>query len=68
MTYAEEKAAGYTDGRESYQRGYVSRKVNIDALPVLTASGNLKGAPYVLLPAYNTSQYCIRRYLIAPKD
>ena len=60
MTYANAIAAGYQTGKTSYQRGYVSRKINPDNQPVLTSRGKL----YVLLPCWHTTQYCIRQYLI----
>lgn len=66
MTYATAKAAGYKDGDIESQRGYVSRKVNPDEQPVLTANGSRKGQLYVLLPSKSSTQYCYRQYLIPP--
>lgn len=60
MTYLEAKAKGYKDGRTAYQRGYVSRKTNIENQPVLK-SGRCE--LYVLLPNWNSTRYCIRQYL-----
>ena len=60
MTYKEAKTKGYKDGRTAYQRGYVSRKINIDNQPVLESG---RGELYVLLPNWNSTQYCIRQYL-----
>lgn len=60
MTYKEAKAKGYKDGRTAYQRGYVSRKINIENQPVLKSG---RGELYVLLPNWNSTQYCIRQYL-----
>lgn len=60
MTYKEAKAKGYRDGRRAYQRGYVSRKVDIDDQPVLKSGA---GELYVLLPNWDSTQYCIRQYL-----
>lgn len=65
MTYAEAKEKGYKDGRTRYQRGYVSRKIDVDKQKVHT---NKYGWMYVLLPCWKSSQYCVRRYLIAPKE
>lgn len=64
MTYAEAKKAGYTDGRTSLQRGYVSRKVDANEQTVITSHS---GEKYVLLPCFTSSRYCTRQYLVAPK-
>lgn len=63
MTYAEAKAAGYTDAEVSYQRGYVSRKCNPDEQIVREAGGSKKGRLYVLLPSWISTRYCVRQYL-----
>ena len=63
-TYAEAKVMGYAAGRESWQRGYVSRKANIDNQPVHIAGGKMKGKIYILAPSWRSSQYCKRIYLI----
>lgn len=64
MTYAEAKKEGYSDGRKTLQRGYVSRKVNADEQMVVT---NSRGEKYVLLPCFTSSQYCTRQYLVSSK-
>lgn len=60
MTYLEAKKQGYKDGRQSYQRGYVSRRVNTNDQSVLISG---RGEMYVLLPCWTSTQYCIRQYL-----
>ena len=63
MTYADAIKAGYKDGGTKYQRGYISRRVDTMAQPVRVAGGNRKGQLYVLLPSYDSTRYCVRRYL-----
>ena len=43
----------------SYQRGYISRKTCLDNQPILHG----RKGDYVLGPAFNTTQFCIRYYL-----
>lgn len=64
MTYKQAIEQGYKTADTKYQRGYISRKANIDDLPVMTAGGNRKNQLYVLLPCWNSSQYCVRQYLV----
>ena len=46
------------------QRGYVSRKPKDDLLrEVYVASGSRKGQYYILVPNYQSTQYCYRQYL-----
>lgn len=63
MTYAEAKEKGYVPSDSTYQRGYISRKIDTMQQPVKTAGGNRKGQLYVLLPCYTSTQYCFRQYL-----
>lgn len=65
MTMKQAMINGYTLGRTAYQRGYISRKQDNDTA-VVRISGN--GLPYVLIPNYNSTRYCIRQYLIAPQQ
>lgn len=67
MTLQEALNMGYSLGDIKYQRGYVSRKVNINNQPVLAAQGTRNNEKYVLVPAWNTTNYCFRQYLIAPE-
>ena len=60
MTYKDAKKQGYKNGRQAYQRGYVSRKIDINNQPVLTSG---KGELYVLFPCWTSTQYCIRQYI-----
>jgi hypothetical protein len=64
MTYAEALTLGYTRGRTSTERGYVSRKSNPDNHIVRTARG---GELYVSLANWQSTRYCYRQYLVAPK-
>lgn len=64
MTVKELKAHGYVETDSTYQRGYIRRRgYDEDAQQVRTAGGSRKGQYYYLAPAYQTSQYCIRRYM-----
>lgn len=62
-TYEEALKDGYTQNDLKYQRGYVSRKVDIRKQPVLIAGGSRKGQLYILLPNFDSTQYCFRAYL-----
>lgn len=64
MTLHEALLNGYKVGEVKYQRGYVSRKVNVAYQPVLTAKGSRKKQLYVLMPCFTSSQYCLRAYLV----
>lgn len=56
--------AGYhLDGGMTYQRGYVSRKVDVGEQIVHEAGGRRKGQLYILEPCFSSSQYCFRHYL-----
>ena len=63
MTYQDAINQGYKDADRKYQRGYISRKVDQMAQQVRTASGSRAGEMYVLLPCWDSTQYCIRQYL-----
>lgn len=63
-TLADAIKAGYSIADSKYQRGYVSRKVDQFEQPLQVAGGSRKGQLYVLLPAYNTTNYCRRVYLV----
>lgn len=67
-TYKDYLEAGWTDGALKYQRGYVSRKTNLDEQEVLTAGGRRKGQKYILCPCWESTTYCYRQYLKAPKE
>jgi len=64
MNYKEALEAGYKRTRSAYQRGYISRKTNIDEQPVLSTK---RGDLYVILPCYSSSQYSIRQYIVTPE-
>ena len=59
-TYADAVTAGYRNHRQSWQRGYVSRRTNLDAQPI---KYDRYGNPYVLLPSWQSTRYCVRQYL-----
>ena len=63
MTYGNALAAGYVNADRQWQRGYLSRKINVMEQPVVVAGGYRKGDLYVLLPTRQSTQYCIRQYL-----
>ena len=56
--------AGYFLADMEYQKGYVSRRVDIGNQPVLVAKGRRAGELYILEPCYHTSRYCFRHYLV----
>ena len=64
MTYKDAISQGYKAGDTKYQRGYVSRRIDPLSQTVHTAGGNRKGQLYILLPSYQSTQYCIRQYLV----
>ena len=64
MTYNEALQAGYKNGKQMYQRGYVSRRCNSGEQLVRMAGGHRKGQLYVLLPSWQSTTYCIRQYLV----
>lgn len=58
---------GYTLGDHKFQRGYVSRKLDImDCCEGGRARGNRNNELYVLVPCYTSTRYCYRQYLIPP--
>ena len=63
MKYKEALEKGYIEAEQAWERGYVSRLVNLEDQEVLTAGGTKKGRLYVLLPSWRSTQYCIRQYL-----
>ncbi|MCL1789831.1 MAG: hypothetical protein FWG40_00480 [Peptococcaceae bacterium] len=63
MTLQQAYAQGYTDADATRQRGYVSRKIDPLKQAVQVAGGSRKGELYVLLPGWDTTTYCWRRYL-----
>lgn len=62
-TYEEAKAQGYSVAFLRYQRGYISRNTNINKATVMVAGGSRKGMLYVLVPCWQSTQYCQRMYL-----
>ena len=59
-TYREMIANGYHAARTSYQRGYVSRRTDINDQQVHETR---RGELYVLAPCWVSTQYCYRVYL-----
>lgn len=54
---------GYRISDMMYQRGYISRKVNMDEQPVKVAGGIRRGQLYVDAPCETSTQYSFRYYL-----
>lgn len=59
---------GYTAGEATWTRGYISRRADPLDAPVHVAGGSRAGELYVLEASYNSTTYCLRRYLIPPKE
>lgn len=55
---------GYSIAFSAYQNGYVSRKKDPADFLLQAAGGKRRGMIYALAPAFNTSRYCLRHYLI----
>lgn len=64
MTYKEALNAGYKNGDIKRTRGYISRKTDIYNQPVNIAQGRRAGELYVEVPAYDSTRYHFRQYLI----
>jgi len=56
--------AGYDKHHESFARGYVSRKADVNALPAHEYHGRFGDGFIVDTPCTSSSQYCIREYWI----
>lgn len=54
---------GYRMADTTYQRGYISRKVNMYAQPVKVAGGSRRGQLYIEAPCSTSTQYSYRIYL-----
>lgn len=63
MTYGEALENGYHETDQKWQRGYVSRRVDVLDQLVKVAGGNRKGELYVLIPSRSSTNYCYRIYL-----
>lgn len=63
MNLKEALEQGYKMADMKYQRGYVSRKTNREEQKVQVAGGSRKGQLYVLVPCFESTQYCYRLYL-----
>ena len=64
MTYEEALHKGYRLGDRMYTIGYLSRTIDVMSQPVKVAGGSRKGQLYVDVPAYQTSRYHMRQYLV----
>ena len=64
-TVADARAMGYNirGYAETYQRGYVSRRANIDDRQIRVAGGTRKGELYYTISSPNSTQYCVRVYI-----
>lgn len=68
MTYNDAINAGYRPADVTWARGYVSRKASpMEAREAREAGGSRKGQLYVLLPAWTSTRYCKRLYLVPPE-
>lgn len=63
MTYRDAIKQGYRFADATYQRGYVSRRINLYNQKVLIAGGRRQGQLYILAPCYHSTIYCLRYYL-----
>lgn len=63
MTYIDAIKQGYCLSDITYQKGYVSRRVNLYDQKVLIAGGRRQGQLYILAPCYHSTIYCLRYYL-----
>ena len=63
MTYKEALAKGYKAVFTAWTLGYISRKADVDMLPVYEAKGRRKGLLYVDTPSWQSTRFCIRVYL-----
>ena len=61
-------ALGYSLGEATWTRGYISRRANPLDARVHVAGGSRAGQLYVLEASYNSTTYCLRRYLISPDE
>lgn len=66
MTYSEALANGYKRAFVSYQKGYVSRKIDPHNQPLIEGKGIRKGMYYVELPCWISTRYSFRLYLTKP--
>lgn len=64
MTVDDALHSGYQIGDSTYQRGYVSRKINVMQQPVQVAGGSRAGELYFDGPCYHSTRYHYRTYLI----
>ena len=68
MSIQEARRAGYTESGEcSYQSGYISRREEgrraEDNRVYVAGKGKQAGKLFYLMPAYNSTRYCLRVYL-----
>lgn len=64
MTRWEIIEAGYDKHHESYARGYVSRRADVNALTAVPYKGKFGEGYTVDTPCRTSTQYCIREYWI----
>lgn len=57
MTYKQAIDAGYKNGRTSLERGYISRRINVENQHVYYSGRGGKGDPYVILPCFFSTGY-----------
>lgn len=66
MKVSEAIAQGYRLKEVKFQRGYTSRKTELDDREVLEAQGRRKGQKYFLYPCPWSTRYCYRMYIEKP--
>ena len=54
---------GYRMSDTTFQRGYISRKINMYDQPVKVAGGSRRGQLYIEAPCSTSTQYSYRIYL-----
>ena len=62
-TYGEALKQGWQKTHAAWQRGYVSRKIDVNNQPIKLAGGFRHGQFYVNLPSWGATQYCLRQYI-----
>lgn len=67
MTYKQAVEKGWKIKDETFQRKYVSKKINLENQPVLAASGRRNGQFFIEMPSWQSTRYSIRRYLTPPQ-
>lgn len=62
-SWRDARALGYKVTYTALQRGYVSRRIDVDDQPIMIAGGHRRGRLYYLAPSWQSTQYCRRVYI-----